>query len=206
MIAKRGDSVCLKHQFRIVSYSLEKETILVDLLNADGNTIGQELLPLYLSELAILPKEIAFVVPGDHNELDHPDYYQVVSLENKSKRVLYNNKHYQLRLSPDFNYTGEYMLLNEDTGELINKKARKTTNKFIKDILDSASKHTLQGKIVKGTVVIFYYIDDENKSIFVDAMDISHNSRLAQNKRSVIIHDIHSNIEYDLPVNLITLG
>lgn len=206
MIAKTGDVVVFKHKFKIVSYSLERETIFIEYFNTEGYVIGQEYVPLYLGELCILQKELAFVVPGDHNEIGHPDYYPITQVSDRGKRVIYKDRPHQLRLDPEFRYNGKYSLVNEDTGVVFLMKARKTTNKFIEDILKGTDNHILNGNLIKGVIVTLYYVNEVKNIMFVSSMDIATSNTIGGSKAGVIIRDLYSNIEYDLPVNLITLG
>jgi len=86
---RKGQEVYLKHKFKITSFDVATESIVVEVLLGNGEFKTEILiLPMYMGELGIYPLSIAYVTPGDHLPVSHPDYYQVLSTKNGYRVVL----------------------------------------------------------------------------------------------------------------------
>lgn len=199
---RRGHEVYLKYKFRITSYDLNTESLVIEVLREDEpNEIL--ILPIYLGELGIYPLSIAFVTPGDHLPVTHPDYYQVLSTKN-GYRVSYQGVGYQLRFKSNFNLTGKYMLV-DDFGQTVHRTATKKKLADIQNDLENSINEVLDGNLIHGKFICAIFREHSTQKIsnIADYVDEDKLFIFQRTDVTAIIQDIHTTVEFEIPLHLI---
>lgn len=193
---KIGDEGYLKYPFTVYAYDLDRELLHI---YVHTKTSDKELLlPLYISNLGLFLPNFDFCMPGDYLPLGHPDYYEVVSLQNGMK-VLYEDRRCKLVMSPDFNITGKYSLWIDDD-YCVTKVAQIKTIEQRKDTLEEIIlNQKWDGNIIQGRIVLFY-LGTETKIFpsYILGPNIADSAY-------AVIQDSITLVEMALPVNLIAI-
>lgn len=191
---KVGETVCLKYPFKLVTYSIEEQYLLLDVIERED--IYERLtIPMCIGALGIKTFGASYITPGDHLPITHADYY-----ERSGDRVVVASKLYELRLDTHFKYTGIYYLVNGY--EVLTKTAQKQTLDEIERMLEGSLDMVLEGKLLGGLVMRIIGRSATDIKFVKYVSDLANMSMLNYT-HAAIIQDPISYVEYEVPVKLL---
>lgn len=200
-----GNIAYVKHKFRVIDYSLEDEFMTIQVESSQD--IHERLkIPIYIYNFGIFLPGVDYVTPGDHLPIDHPDYYQVINVVGSPKRVMYNGKLHQLRLDPEFDLLGIYALVDETTGEYIEKVAQKKTKTEILDSLDLLLNTVHEGNFLTGRIIhIFLRHEESGRLRFVKYLsEYTAATSMVNWTAFAVLRELESHTEYEIPCKLLS--
>lgn len=196
-----GDWATLKYSFRIVDYNLQTELMTIIVVN-DNNLI-RLIIPIWQSNLGLYPIYMAWTVPGDYLPISHPDYYAIIKYGSSGMLVQSGGEIYKLVIDKDFNYTGKYYLWGENDDAPVIVYAQKRNRDEISSTLAGMLNTTMDGKIIQGKLIHIVVQKAQGGYVWPNQYMQELNINV-DDKTFVIIKDTITNVEYPLPIKLIT--
>lgn len=191
---KIGDEVNLKYEFRIISYNLDRDYMVVKIKE------GEHKIPIYIGNLAFYLPEFDFCIPGKSLGPTHPDYLDADEGADKLIGVK-DGKRVEIKLDPNFQFNGQYRVITESKDIITMKKAQRWGRDSYKTALSNISDEEFDGSMLSGTIVRICAITQRREIIYhheVPSNIVSEDIRGIK----VIVQDSYTFIEYNLPSNL----